>query len=363
MIDKLYGLKIRNLDGSEFIFNEKTAPATNLWTRYVTRRDGITPDGGWLTYKWTCPNQVPEGYGFQVVSFKSAEVTFRQVGDRRYVSGTTDKMVYSTSNRKITVMGLMDYDLNYVKIIAFPTAESQKVTSGFGLKVSGSSIFLENTPPLGYAYATHKAKVFIDKFFDIGKVFPGLTIENAIFFFYTDDNKSFIRLEASNVTSWEELKWWRYVSRNRNSTGITDYSSAWYWVIAFTNVPSEQLDTPGFGLKIRNINEKKVTFNSQMGVMTRPITLPSNQIPINSGISIDDIRRPMYTPTVVGEVFSSNGGLGWWRDLNIGNIGESEVGLLLTSTLQDRGHHGDYTVARTALPAIFLDAADYFPFP
>ncbi|OZS72182.1 hypothetical protein CHI95_23395, partial [Providencia rettgeri] len=129
MIDRLFGLKIRNLDGSEFVFNEHTAPATNLWTRYVKRSDGLSPDGGWLTYKWNCPNEIPEGYGFQVVSLSAAEVTFTQSGDRRYVSGTKDKIAYSSNGRKVTVMG--------------------------------SSIFLENTPPLGYAYATHKAKVYI----------------------------------------------------------------------------------------------------------------------------------------------------------------------------------------------------------
>ncbi|MEY0214376.1 hypothetical protein AB7W58_08255 [Providencia rettgeri] len=42
MIDSLYGLKIRNLDGSEFVFNERTAPATNLWTRYVRANDGCS---------------------------------------------------------------------------------------------------------------------------------------------------------------------------------------------------------------------------------------------------------------------------------------------------------------------------------
>ncbi|MDD9340885.1 MAG: hypothetical protein PV362_14810 [Providencia heimbachae] len=362
MIDKLFGLKIRNLDGSEFIFNEHTAPATNLWTRYVKRSDGLSPDGDWLSFKWTCPYEIPEGYGFQVVSQNAAEVTFIQSGDRRYVSGTKDKIAYSANDRKITVNGMGNYDLNYVKIIAFPTIESQKNASRFGLKIKGSSIFLENTPPLGYAYAAHKAKVFIDKAFDVGKTFPGLTIENAVFFFYTDDNKSFIRLEPSNVTSWDEVRWWRYVSRNKDSTDITAYTSAWYWVIAFTNMKPEQLDTPGFGLKIRNFTGA-VTFNSSFGVMTRPITLPGNQIPVGSDINIESIRRPMYTPTRVGEVFSSNGGLGWWRDLNICNLGESQIGLYQTSTSQQRGYHGNYTVARTAIPAIFLDAADYFPFP
>ncbi|HIE0660093.1 TPA: hypothetical protein ACXJEZ_002609 [Providencia rettgeri] len=363
MIDSLYGLKIRNLDGSEFVFNERTAPATNLWTRYVRANDGLSPDGGWLTSKWTCPNEIPEGYGFQVVSLTAAEVTFTQSGDRRYVSGTQDKIAYSSDGRKVTVMGFSDtHNFNYTKIIAFPTIASQKAASGFGLKVMGSSIFLENTPPLGYAYATHKAKVYITDAFNIESTFPGLTIENAVFFFYTDDNKSFIRLEPSNVQSWEKLKWWRYVSRNRNSTNITAYSPAWYWVVAFTNVQPAQLDIPGFGLKIRNL-EGKVTFNSQMGVMTRPITVPGNQIPLGSGINVDLIRRPMYTPTKVGEIFSSDGGLGWWRDLNIGNLGESQISLFQTSTSQQRGYHGNQTIARTATPAIFLDAADYFPFP
>lgn len=361
MIDKLYGLKIRNLDGSEFIFNEHTAPATNIWTRYVKRNDGLSPDGGWLTYKWTCPTKIPTGYGAQVVSNVAAEVTFRESGDRRYVSGTVDRIGYNAAGGSVTLYGLQNYDFNYVKIIAFPTIQSQQSQRGFGLKVSGSSVFLSNTPEMGYAYATHKAKVFIDRAFDINKAFPGLTIENAIFFFYTDDKKSFIRIEPSNQGGWEDIKFWRYVSRDRNSAAMTAYTSAWYWVVAFTNMQPAQLDTSGFGLKIRNL-EGKVTFNSQMGVMTRPITVPANQIPVSSGKAIDDIHRPMYTPTLAGETFRSNGGLGQFRNLNVGNFDGSTVGLFETSRDAPRGYWGDYTVARTAMSIIFLDATDYFKF-
>ncbi|MEQ5184050.1 hypothetical protein ABN222_05900 [Providencia alcalifaciens] len=355
MIDKLYGLKIRNLDGSSFIFNEKTAPATNLWTRYVRTSDGLSPDGGWMTYKWTCPVKIPEGFDWQVIGGNSAEVTFRQVGDRRYVTGTRDLASSFESNGVVTITGLYDANNNYVKIIAYPTEKTQSsIKANFGFRVAGSSIFTNEIPPTGYAYSM-KAKVVIDKKFYPQNVFPGLTIENAVYFFYTDDGSSFISLGFENSQRI-------FVSKSRFNPNSEDYTKASYWVVAFVNMSPSQLDEKGFGLKIRNL-KGEVTFNSSFGVMTRPTAVPGNTIPVNAGIRVENISRPMYSPTTLGETFRSDGGAAQFRSIHPGNIDAYTIGLCEVNSWWQRGHHGDYTVARTARPAIILDAADYFPFP
>ncbi|HHR5880898.1 TPA: hypothetical protein ACS7XF_000814 [Providencia alcalifaciens] len=366
MIDKLYGLKVRNLDGSAFIFNDKTAPATNIWTRFLNNHsDKYTPDGGWLTSKWTCPIKIPTGYGFQTVGGLTAEVTFTQSGDRRYVSGTRDIASTYEKDGMVTITGLRspisgvrNYD--YVKILSYPKKETQANSGEFGLRIGGSSIFTNEIPDMGYAYAM-KAKVYVDREFKPESVFPNFSIQNAIYFFYTDDSKSYINVEPI-VTSQSEVLGHKFMSRDKSNRNSTAYTSAWYWVIAFTNMSSEQLDTPGFGLKIRNY-DGKVTFNSGFGVMTRPEAIPFNTIPVNSGVNIDGITRPMYTPAKAGETFRSNGGDAQFCSLCVGNADAFTIGLFEQNSWGTRGYHGNYTIARTAMPAIILDAADYFPFP
>lgn len=370
-MSEIVGLKIVDLsDGSAFVFNENTAPGSILFSDYVNSyRYNLTPDGGWLTYQYTLPNPIPTGYEVQFPGAGRAEVTFTESGDRRYVSGTQDLFNLNLSgDRKLTIKGLRQSrnsgePNNHVQVFAYPTMEAMKTQGKAGLKIMGNNIFFNPIPSTGYAYAIHRKKIRINGMFRPSEIHPSLNMNNAVYFFYCEDAKSYIThfyvVNDKQTTYIDHY----FVSRNRGDPTTTTRTSADYYVIAFANQSPADLEAIAgkAGLKLRDMNGR-TTYCSAMKVLTRPYTIPANQINVNSGYTIKDVKRPMYCPSIYGETFTSNGGSAQFRSLNIGNFNGSTVGLFEVNTWAARGYHGNYTIARSSAPIIILDAADYFKF-
>lgn len=146
----MIGLRITNPDGSFFLFNEFTAPATNIWTRAVSEDYGdiLEPDGEWLSYKWTCPNAIPDGYNFYVMRHGAmAGITFTDIGGRMYVSGTEETFWHNQgSDGKVTLKGLSRLSgdgkfKNRIQIIAYPDYKKSSLPINLGLRIKGNAVF------------------------------------------------------------------------------------------------------------------------------------------------------------------------------------------------------------------------------
>ncbi len=368
----IVGLRITDLsDKSSFVFNENTAPGAIMFSGYVTsKKYHLVPDGGWLTYQYTFPEPIPFGYDVHIPTSGSAEVTFRESGDRRYVTGTKDSFTLDLStDRKLTIKRLT-WDRsdtgqfsNYRQILIYPTKDL-KNTATSGLKIMGNNIFFNPIYHQGYAYAVFRKKIRIGSKFKPNQIDPSLTMTNAVYFFYCDDSKSYITYKydknKNNTVTLDHY----FVCRDRRNAHTEDnISEADFYVIAFSNQTSKQLDAlHSAGLKIRNI-DGLTTFSSALKVLSKPVNISASEISVNKGIRIEGLSRPMYSPAIHGETFTSNGGAAQFKSLNIGNIDKHTVGLIEMNSWWARGYHGPYTEAISKAPIILLDAEDYFYFP
>lgn len=364
------GLKITDLsDKSSFVFNEKTAPGAIMFSDYVTsQKYHLVPDGGWLTYQYTLPEPIPVGYDVHMPSSGSAEVTFREIGDSRYVSGIKDSFTLDLStDRKLTIKKLGDWDSigrfsNYCQILIYPTKDL-KNTATSGLKIMGNNVFFNPIYHRGYAYAVFRKKIRVGKKFTPSQVDPSLNMLNAIYFFYCDDGHSFVTHKFEQDSKGRTVDHYFVCRDRRDANTESNISEADFYVVAFSNQTPEQLDKlHSAGLKIRNV-DGLTTFSSALKVLTKPVNIPASEISVNKGTQIEGLSRPMYSPALHGETFTSNGGAAQFKSLNIGNIDKNTIGLIEMNYWWARGYHGPYTVAISKAPITLLDAADYFYFP
>ncbi|EPG3569134.1 hypothetical protein ON011_004093 [Providencia rettgeri] len=369
MID-IVGLRVTDLnDKSSFVFNDKTSPAAIMFSDYIASdKYQLVPDGGWLTYQYTFPEPIPEGYDVHMPSSGDAEVTFRQSGDRRYVTGVKDSFTLDLStDRKLTVKRLIDWKIygrfsNYCQILIYPTI-NLKNTATSGLKIMGNNIFFNPIYHRGYAYAVFRKKIKIGRKFRPSEIDPSLNMLNAIYFFYCDDGHSFVTHKFEDDKYRKTIDHYFICRDRRDAHSENNISEAYFYVVAFSNQTPEQLDKlHSAGLKIRNV-DGLTTFSSALKVLTKPVNIPASELSVNKGTQMEGLSRPMYSPALHGETFTSNGGAAQFKSLSIGNIDKNTVGLIEMNSWWARGHHGPYTVAISKAPITLLDAADYFYFP
>ncbi|HGJ5864944.1 hypothetical protein QE197_07635 [Arsenophonus nasoniae] len=361
----MIGLRITNPDGSFFLFNEFTAPATNIWTRAVSEDYGdiLEPDGEWLSYKWTCPNAIPDGYNFYVMRHGAmAGITFTDIGGRMYVSGTEETFWHNQgSDGKVTLKGLSRLSgdgkfKNRIQIIAYPDYKKSSLPINLGLRIKGNAVFLNEIPTTGYAYAFYKKKITINAEFIPSMISPDLTIDNAIYFFYTLNSNAYIRTDYVQQSIYDPGRP-VLISTEKNGRGNT---SAEYYVVAFRLAKGGELDTGSHGLRLRN-SKGEITFNSEYNVLTRPIMITGTSMSTGEKRTIENIRRPMYSPSAVGQFFFRTDG-GYLENLNICHYDQTGLSLSRFRVMYNSAYYGDNTTARTKNSILVLDAEDYFKF-
>ncbi|MCT8349530.1 hypothetical protein LGZ99_20605 [Photorhabdus temperata] len=387
-----YGLKITNPnDGVSFIFNEKTSPCAIIWSRAVEASRGdilknptVGQNGFW--YDWECPVKIPSGYRFTIIkSGGMAIVKRRYTGRGVFFDGALEMIQYSENNGIVTVSGLGDDTQifvdrlalnNLIKIIAWPDPKLKTPGLNYGLRVAGNTVFLNEKPPMGYGYAFHKKKMNINGIFNPKDVDPSLTIDNAIFFFYTDNSDAIMRARE-DYSYLDYSVWSEYVCINKK-TG-KEMSANW-WVVAFTNPKGNELSGGTGGLRIRNI-KGEITFSSYYGVLSLPVQVPGNNFFAGKAVSLPNIKRPMYMPTVVGQsIFQPN--YDWWNwveerwerptnfywigELCLGNNDKYSLSLFNLARVQDgagmQNYKDGYREVKTSQPILILDAESHFKF-
>ncbi|MDR5615683.1 hypothetical protein [Arsenophonus sp.] len=344
----MIGLRITHNDGSSFIFNQQTVPATNIWT------SGVYSNGTWM-----CPNRIPEGYEFAIMRFGTLTgVKFVPQGNAMIASGTEDYASYSSSSGTITFYKLLNSNtIRFpIQIIAYPNYKKITIASKVGLRIEGNPIFLNDLPITGYAYGFYKKIVTIDGVFNPKIISADLTLDNAVYFFYSLDANSYIR-RAVFTDSWGSPSGYGMVNTARDSKSS---AKSKYYVIAFRTAKEGEINQGSSGLRIRNM-QGKVTFNSLYDVLTKPILVPGTSLTFDKKTKITGIKRPMYTPQSAGEFFFHTDG-GYIDQLNVCQYDAESIRLSRFRWYYNSAYIGETTLSLTKYPLLILDAEDYFKF-
>lgn len=185
---------------------------------------------------------------------------------------------------------------------------------------------------------------------------PDLTIDNAIYFFYTLNSNAYIRTDYVQQSIYDPGRP-VLISTEKNGRGNT---SAEYYVVAFRLAKGGELDTGSHGLRLRN-SKGEITFNSEYNVLTRPIMITGTSMSTGEKRTIENIRRPMYSPSAVGQFFFRTDG-GYLENLNICHYDQTGLSLSRFRVMYNSAYYGDNTTARTKNSILVLDAEDYFKF-
>ncbi|MBD2792179.1 hypothetical protein [Xenorhabdus szentirmaii] len=261
-----FGLKIINPhDGTSFIFNEKTAPASLVWTDYVSKNTpGIrNSPTDWRYHEWQCQTNIPAGYQTHVYPADITGFHQERSGDGFRLGGFYERVQFSQNGENVIVDGLsldgffgewVD-KTELIKIIAYPLISGGKA----GLKIGNNSHFNNSVPPAGFGYVSHKARVYIQGQFNPASLDARLNYGNCLMFFYNED-------PACMLVHREGA----YVSCNRHDGGDR---AGWYQVVIFSDIGiKERFEGGGYGLRLRN-RDGVITFNSGVGVLTKPVSL------------------------------------------------------------------------------------------
>ncbi|MBJ2108382.1 MULTISPECIES: hypothetical protein [Proteus] len=350
----MYGLRIKNIeDGTSFIFNESTRPASVIWSRRITGWDNIRNDE-----TWDCPIQLPKNYSACVLGNYSAicEQIYYSDGSYYYVTGNTEEYIsVDINNGVITVGGLQKETWNgrkpwnHIKIIGYPISSDEN----YGLRIAGNNLFLVDPPSSGFGYATFKKEITISGVFNPKDIDPSLDFDNAIYFFHSEEPNAVIRMYR-NV--WSDGSSIEYICINKENG---NHYTAKFKVIAFQQykLPNRK----GAGLRIRNSNNE-ITFDSTNNVLTKPVEVIPKNIELGKEYIVNGIKKPMYIPAIVGESFYSNKGLGKFHDVIVGNYAGNSISLYSYYRHESRGTYGEYTEAISSHPLLIIDASDYFNF-
>ncbi|PHM46300.1 hypothetical protein Xmau_00710 [Xenorhabdus mauleonii] len=354
------GLKIMNPhDGTHFVFNKDTAPATLTWVANV---DNHTPGANERAETWTCPVKIPSGYKSAVAAQRMAGVVFYYDGDNFRINGGEEFCDYIQNGETVTIKNIVLKNPfssvgNIVKIIAYPHNQTGKA----GLKIGGNVNFNVDIPHSGFSYVSHKATLKIEGRVDFSKIDPRLNLGNCLAFFHTDDPYAMISLYRRTNTDGYDLYYACTDRRNGNRTSAT------FRVIIFSDVGAEgRFGNERYGLRLRN-SRGQITFSSGVGVLTRPTEVFINAYKQNERIVVPGIARPMYIPSMVGEHFWVSDRKGYIQELCVGNYdaGSICIGASMVDSkpgyLGSVGYGTDYTYI-TQKPVLILDASDYFHF-
>ncbi|CDG20619.1 conserved protein of unknown function [Xenorhabdus poinarii G6] len=348
-----YGLKITNQeDGSSFVFNEQTSPACLIWTDYVSKgTPGVhTSPTDWRYFQWDCQVKIPAGYRAHV--YPGNFTTFNQdrSGNGFRLTGFYEKAQFSQNGESVSVDGLLlenffdNWLTELIKVIAYPA------TSGgtAGLKILNNSNFNTSVPPAGFGYVSHKARVYIQGRFDPASIDPRLNYGNCLMFFYNEDPECMLVHQNGH-----------YVSCNRYNE---DGRDGWYRVVIFSNIGiRERLERGGYGLRLRN-NDGVITFNSGVGVLTKPVGLDVSNRKLGDIIPTAGIKYPMLVPAWIGHHLWMEGDTAYSRDLSLTSNGAG--GLFVGSGKRSywKASQWGTTNYTTKQSILILDAASYFNF-
>ncbi|OTA20463.1 hypothetical protein Xbed_01493 [Xenorhabdus beddingii] len=348
----VYGLKIVNPhDGTSFIFNEKTAPASLVWLADVSyntpgARRGRMPGED----QWTCPVKIPSGYKSMVACDEMVGLVFEFGDSHARLDRGEERIIYSQNGDTVTItdmsMTAWNGDPRYtaVKILAYP----ENRTGRAGLKIGNNTNFNIDVPRSGFSYVSHKAKLKIDGELDFSQIDPRLNRSNCLVFFCAETPYAIMTPGENSYTCCDR--------RNGNKM------SAVFWLVIFSDIDATgRFENDRYGLRLRN-NRGDITFSSGVGVLTKPTEIYINSYGKNERIPVSGIERPMYIPSHAAKHFWMSGRKGRQEDLAVGNYDSGSICVGVSSSYDRYGYSGpDYTYV-TKRPILILDAADYFNF-
>ncbi|MDX7989154.1 hypothetical protein FE392_17870 [Xenorhabdus sp. 12] len=348
-----FGLKITNqADGTSFVFNETTAPASLVWTDFVSKdTPGIRRSPtDWRYYEWECQIKIPAGYRAYVYPVEFTGFSQDRSGNGFRLLGFYERAQF-TQNGETVIVDRVSLDnffekwlTELIKIIAYPSTAGGKA----GLKILNNSNFNNSVPPAGFGYVSHKARVYIDGRFNPASIDPRLTYGNCLMFFYNEDPECMLIHREGY-----------YTSHNRHNG---DGRAGWYRVVVFSNIGiKERLEGGGYGLRLRN-RDGVVTFNSGVGVLTKPVSLDVSNRKLGDIIPTPGIKYPMLVPAWIGHHLWMEGSTAYSRDLSL--TAHKDGGLIIGSgkrSFWKASQWGtlNYTTKQSIL---ILDAASYFNF-
>ncbi|PHM68014.1 hypothetical protein [Xenorhabdus kozodoii] len=348
----IVGLKIVNPhDGTSFIFNEKTSPASLVWTDYVSKNTpGIHQSPtDWRYYEWECQIKIPAGYQAHVYPVGFTEFHQGRSGNGFRLTGFSEQIRFSQNGESIIIDGLSldnffdNWLTELIKIIAYPQTSGGQA----GLKILNNSNFNNSVPPAGFGYVSHKARVYIQGRFDPASIDPRLNYGNCLMFFYNEDPTCMLVHQNG------------YYSCSRHDGGDR---AGWYRVVIFSDIGvRERLEGPGYGLKLRN-RDGAVTFSSGVGVLTKPVSLNVSNRGLGDIIPTPGIRYPMLVPAWIGHHLWMEGSTAYSRNLSLTSYGEGALFVGSGDRTYWKASQWGTTNYTTKQPILILDAADYFNF-
>ena len=150
-----------------------------------------------------------------------------------------------------------------------------------------------------------------------------------------------------------------YYSCNRYDGGDR---AGWYRVVVFSDIGvKERLEGKGYGLKLRN-KDGVITFNSGVGVLTKPVSLDVSNRKLGDIIPTAGIQRPMLVPAWIGHHLWMDGSTAYSRDLSLTCNGEGALFVGSGRSAYHKASQWGTTNYTTKQPILILDAASYFNF-
>ncbi|MBI6547279.1 hypothetical protein [Xenorhabdus lircayensis] len=348
-----YGLKITNqTDGTSFIFNEKTSPACLIWTDYVSKdTPGIHKSPtDWRHFEWECQIKIPPGYQAHVYPAEFTAFHQERSGNGFRLTGFSELARFSQNGESVIIDGLSlnnvfdNWLTELIKVIAYPSTSGGKA----GLKILNNSNFNNSVPPAGFGYVSHKARVYIQGRFDPASIDPRLNYGNCLMFFYNEDPECMLVHRKGY-----------YTSCNRHDEGDR---AGWYRIVVFSDIGvRERLEGKGYGLRLRN-KDGVITFNSGVGVLTRPVSLDVSNRKLGDIIPTAGIRYPMLVPAWIGHHLWMEGRTAYSRDLSLTRKGEGALLIGSGKRTYWKASQWGTTNYTTKQSILILDAATYFNF-
>lgn len=345
------GLRIKNPDGTSFLFNENTSPAFIVWSGNVDR-DSPGFEFRDRRYYWRCPNKIPDGYNYIIVGENMAGIGYKIENSQWTPTGGVWESDWSVTDGYITLNGTTMKE--YIVIVAWPSSSTGK----YGIRVLGNSIFTSISDMTHASYVIYKGETVIEGDWRPSVLNPSFTMNNCLCFFYSESPDATIRLwnsfdDRDKYPFTDQIA--DYVYRAIDKWG--NRTSLRCKVVVFGNKDLNATTTDQrYGFRIRNLSGK-ITFSNSEGVLVNPKPITINDKGVDSPFEIPGVRRPMYLAAMIGQGFNNR----TQYKYGLKSYG-SYVQVGVTESKYQEASHGSRIDYVTQKPFLFLDAADYFNF-
>ncbi|MCB5311898.1 hypothetical protein [Yersinia intermedia] len=329
-----YGLRIRNPDGSSFIFNEKTTMSKIL---------GSGSKG--LTFgEWYTGIQVPVGHDYVLWLSSYAWINYNVSNSQWVPSGYAYNQPYLDGNRVLRVNSV-NYNTaipaTHYGVFSWPQGHAP---GRYGLRVNGKNNFSSISDVSSFSVLLWKGEVDIYNGWLPQAINSAFTMDRVVCFFYTTDQSKTICMSPDPGD--RVYKVW-------NVNGGQSGGAIRAKVCIFGNGPIVKAK---YGLQIRN-SAGQVVYNSGTEIFAKPVLTSLANLSLGQLRSVPGITRPMYAPSNIGALYSYP----WQVDVWVNSNGYQLCPAWGWSKNQPKSH-GPYTYYVSDIPILSLDASDYFNF-